>query len=99
MDTGGQRARRALSDAPVASPVRRSTHGDLEPGAEERVSGHTRDVERGVPERGESEMDGEHRLLPRHDGRSDGRAADRESNAAALARAVDGSAADDRAVR
>ena len=70
-----------------------------QPRAEERVSGHARDVERGVPERGEGEVDREHRLLPGHHGRSDRRAADRPADAAAVARAVDGPAPDGRAVR
>ena len=33
--------------------------------------GHSRDLERGVPERGQGQMDREHGLPPRHDGRSD----------------------------
>ena len=44
-----------------------------QPGAAERVSGHARDLERRVPERGRGEADREHGLLPRHDGRSDRR--------------------------
>ena len=70
-----------------------------QPRAEERVSRHARDVERGVPERREGEVDREHGLLSRHDGRSDRRAADRPADAAAVARAVDGPAPDGRPVR
>ena len=68
-------------------------HGDHEPGAAERLSRHARDLERRVPQRGQGEADREHRLLPRHDGRSDRRAADRPGDAAAVARTGDGPAA------
>ena len=61
--------------------------------------GHARDLERGVPERGHGEADREHRLPPRHHGRSDRRQADRQPDAAAVARALDGSAPDRRAMR
>ena len=45
-----------------------------QPGAEERLSRHARDLQRRLPERGHGEVDREHRLLPGHDGRSDRRA-------------------------
>ena len=62
---------RAVADAAVARAGRRSADGDHQPGAEERLSRHARDLERRVPERRQGEVDREHRLLPRHDGRSD----------------------------
>ena len=70
-----------------------------QPRVEERLSRHARDVQRRVPERGEGEVDREHGLLPRHDGRSDRGAADRPADAAAVARAVDGPAPDGGPVR
>ena len=100
---GRRRARaRSIELSPTLQSLRagrRSAHGDQQPGAEERLSRHARDVERVVPERGQGEVDREHRLLPRHDGRSDRRAADRPADAAAVARAVDGPAPDGRPVR
>ena len=62
---------RAVADAAVARAGRRSAHGHHQPGAEERLPGHARDVQRRVPQRGQGEVDREHRLLPGHDGRSD----------------------------
>ena len=96
---GGRHAGRAVADPAVAGAGRRSAHGHHQPGAEERLPRHARDVERRVPQRGQGQADREHRLLPRHDGRSDRRAADRPADAAAVARAVDGPAPDGRPVR
>ena len=59
--------------------------------------GNARDVQRVVPERGQGEVDREYGLPPRHDRRSSGSEADRPADAAAVARAVDGSAPDGRA--
>ena len=52
-----------------------------------------------VPERRPRETDGEHRLLSRHDGRSDRGQANRPGDATAVARTVDGSALGRRPVR
>ena len=49
-----------------------------------------------VPERGQSQVDGEHGLLPGHHGRSDRRQAHRPGHARALARTRDGPADPDR---
>ena len=56
------------------APCCRSADGHHESGAEERVSRHACDLERGVPQRRKGEVDREHGLFPRHDGRSDCRA-------------------------
>ena len=74
----GRHPARALTElspiAPVARAVRRSAHRHLQPGVEERLPRHARDVERLVPQRGQGEVDREHRLLSGNDGRSDCRA-------------------------
>ena len=76
-----------------------SDHHHQQPGAEERVSRHPRDVERVLPERRQGEVDRKLRLLPRHHRRSDRRTTDWPGYAAAVARAVDGSARHGRSVR
>ena len=70
-----------------------------QPRAEERLPRQPRHLQRRLPERGEGEVDREHGLRPGDDGRSDCGEADRQGNAAAVARAGDGSARDGRAVR
>ena len=66
-----RRARRAVAHAQPARAGEEARHRAQQHGAEERVSGHARDVERRVPERRQGEVDREHRLLSRHDRRSD----------------------------
>ena len=84
---------RALADAAArCAGVRDQLTVHHQPGAEERLPGHARHLERRVPERRQSEVDREHRLLPGHDGRPDRRQADRPGDAAAVARTGDGSA-------
>ena len=100
----GRRPARTRSTSCRRSSARwrrsRSTSRSItQPGAAERLPRHARDLERRVPERRQGEAHREHRLLPRHDGRSDRRAADRPGHAAAVARAVDGPAVGRRPVR
>ena len=92
-------AGRVVAHASVAAPRGRSADGHQQSRAAERLPRHARDVQRLVPERRQGEVDREHRLLPGHDRRSGRRAADRPADATAVARAVDGSAADGRPVR
>ena len=74
-------------DAQPARAGDQTRHHRLRHGVEKRVSRDARDFERGVSERGQGEVDGEQRLLPRNDSRSDRREADRSGDAAAVARA------------
>ncbi len=89
---GESRLDELVADAQPARAGQGARHGDHEPGTAERLSRHARDLQRRLPERGQGEADREHRLLPRHDGRSDRRQADRPGDAAAVARTGDGSA-------
>ena len=79
---GGETLDELVAVAQPAGRREEARRGDLESGAAERVSGNARDFERLVPQCGEGEADGEHRLLSRHDRRSDRRAADRPRYAA-----------------
>jgi hypothetical protein len=53
VDAAGRgQAGRAVADPPLARAGEAARHGAVEHGAAERLPGHARDVERGVPERG-----------------------------------------------
>ena len=92
-------AGRAVADASVAEPGRRSAHRHQQSRVEERLSRDARHVQRVVPERRQGEVDREHGLPPGDDRRSGGRETDRPPDAPAVAGAVDGPASDGRPVR
>ena len=95
----GGGAERAVADAQPAGARDEARDGAQQHGAEERVPRHARHVERVIPERRQSEVDRKQRLLSGHDRRSNRREADGAGDAAALARAGDGSDGSGGAVR
>ena len=81
------RSQRAFAKPLVACPRRRTSHGRDEPETEELLPWHPRYLERGLSERGQGEVDGEHRLLPRDHGGPSRSEGDRSEHEATVARA------------
>ena len=84
--------------SPLA-PVKAACHDHHQHGVAECVSGHARDFQRGVLERGQGEAHRKLGLLSRHDSRPDRGPANRPEHAAAVAGNVDGLAGHRRPVR